>query len=381
MPVEYDHSGHSIGVEAEQAQDESGHESFDPSEVQGQIRQLTVSELVDRIRHGRLDLEPGFHRLSGVWNEVTQSRLIESLLLRIPLPVLLAAESRDQVWVIVDGVQRLTAILRFVAPEVIAAEPLKLRGLEYLHDFEGFAYGELPGGLKRRIDETGLGVYLMRAGTPDVVKYNVFSRINTGGRALARQELRNALVPGPARDLLKELAESGAFRNATLHSIKPGRMTDRELALRFLAFRLTEPSDYPGGDFELYLREAMERLNALQPQQVQQLRSDFDRAMRAASDIFGAYAFRKRFVGQERRYPINKALFETIAVALAKLSSEELAVLRERSVMVQERLMMLMEDERFLQAITSATGNEAKVRFRFRAVEELFREVATCSAD
>ncbi|SPT60103.1 DUF262 domain-containing protein [Actinomadura madurae] len=373
--MEYDHRGQSIGVEAEQAQDEPGHEPFDPSEIQGQTRQVTVGELVDRIRRGLLDLEPGFQRLTGVWSEGTQSRLIESLLLRIPLPALLAAEKRDQGWVIVDGVQRLTTIIRFVAPELIGAERLRLRGLEYLHDFEGYDYGELPGGLRTRIDESALIVYLMRAGTPDVVTYNVFSRINTGGRPLTRQELRNALISGPARDLLEELAGRESFLDATLHSVKPDRMADRELVLRFLAFRLTEPSDYPGGDFDLFLRQAMERLNTLESQEIERLRSDFDRAMRAASDIFGRYAFRKRFAGQERRYPINKALFEAIAVNLADLSSGELAVLRERSEMVQERFLALMENSRFLQAISFATGDREKLRLRFGVIEELFREV------
>ncbi|MBT2207501.1 DUF262 domain-containing protein [Actinomadura sp. NEAU-AAG7] len=378
VPVEYTYQGFSTGVEKEEEPPpaESIHEPFDPAKIDVQTRNPTVALLLARLRRGVLDLNPDFQRLAGIWNETAQSRLIESLLLRIPLPTLYAAESGEESWAIVDGIQRLTTIARFVSPEVIDAEPLRLRGLEYLHAYEGCAYSELPGGLQTRIDETELIVHLIRAGTPEPVKFNIFARINIGGKTLTLQELRHALIPGYARKLLAELAGSEAFLDATQHSVKPDRMADREMVLRFLAFRLTDPADYQRGDLDDFLRQAMKRLNGLGAKEIERLRTDFERAMWAARDIFEEHAFRKRFPGQERRLPINKALFEAVSVNLAKMKPREISALVERRDMAQEQFTTLMQDDWFLQAISVATGDAKKVRLRFRAVEELLRRVA-----
>lgn len=375
VPIEYDSKGRSTGVEYEEPDDRID-EPFDPAKIDVQTRTMTVDLLLARLRRGVLDLAPDFQRLSGIWSEEDQSKLIESLLLRIPLPTLYAAESGEDSWAVVDGIQRLTTIARFVDPAVVGAKPLKLQGLEYLRQYEGREYGELPGRLQTRINETELIVHLIRAGTPEPVKFNIFARINTGGRPLTHQELRHALIPGRARDLLRELAESEAFLSATQHSVRPERMADREMALRFLAFRLTDPKDYPRGDLDAFLRQAMKRLNTLDSSEITRLTDDFDRAMIAAHTIFEEHAFRKRFRRQNRRLPVNKALFEAISVNLAKMTEPELAKLLVRPAILHTRLMDLMENDKFHQAISVGTGDAEKVRVRFAAVEALFREVA-----
>jgi len=377
VPVEYDTLGLSTGVEAESpAPEPLIQDPFDPAEIDVITRTMTVDLLLARIRRGVLDLAPDFQRFAGIWNDVAQSKLIESLLLRIPLPTLYAAESGEESWAVVDGIQRLTSIARFVDPAIVGASSLRLRGLEYLRHYDGRTYQELPGALQTRINETELIVHLIRAGTPESVKFNIFARLNTGGTPLTLQELRHALIPGRTRTLLRELADSEPFLEATQRSVKPARMADREMVLRFLAFRLTDPSDYPRGDLDDFLRGAMKWLNDLPEQQIERLASDFARSMRAAAAIFGEHAFRKVFAGQRTRLPINKALFEAESVSLAKLSAEELARLRERRGKVLARLADLMEDGRFLQAISVATGDAEKVRVRFSAIEHMLREVA-----
>ncbi|MDN3353908.1 DUF262 domain-containing protein [Actinomadura sp. DC4] len=259
IAVEYDDKGRSTGVELEEQSDHLIDEPFDPALIDVQTRTMTVDLLLARLRRGVLDLAPDFQRIAGIWSAEAQSRLIESLLLRIPLPTLYAAESGEESWAIVDGIQRLTTIARFVDPDTVDAEPLKLSGLEYL-PYDGFEYNDLPGGLQTRIDETELIIHLIRAGTPEPVKFNIFARINTGGRPLTPQELRHALIPGRARELLRELAQGQAFLHATHRSVKPDRMADREMVLRFLAFRLTDPAEYRRGDLDAFLRQAMKRL-------------------------------------------------------------------------------------------------------------------------
>jgi hypothetical protein len=376
VPVELDDEGLSTGVELLRA---DGHidEPFDPAKIDVVTRTMTVDLLLARLRRGVLDLAPDFQRLAGIWNEVNQSKLIESLLLRIPLPTFYAAEVGEESWAIVDGIQRLTTIARFVDPISINAVPLRLRGLEYLGRYKDCTYQDLPGALRTRIDETELIVHLIRSGTPESVMYNIFARLNTGGRPLTNQELRHALIPGRSRTLLRELAESREFLDATQRSVKPTRMADREMVLRFLAFRLTDPRDYPGrGDLDAFLRDTMRTINNLPPSRIASMTPDFARAMRAAKDVFGTHAFRKRYPGQSGRLPVNKALFEAESVGLANMSDLQLAVLRGRRDLVEIGFMDLMRDINFQEAISAATGDPHKVRIRFSSIEQLLREVA-----
>lgn len=218
LPVELDDGGRSSGVEAEDI-GERIDSPFDPDKIEVQTRTPTVDLLLNRIRRGTIDLAPDFQRRAGIWTAKAQSRLIESLLLRITLPTLYAAEGDDDSWAVVDGVQRLSTIARFVTPEAIDATPLRLTGLEYLTEFNGYTFSDLPVRLQTRIEETELVVLLIRRGTPEEVKFNIFARINTGGRPLTRQELRHALIPGRARSFLYELADDVSFRIATAGSV------------------------------------------------------------------------------------------------------------------------------------------------------------------
>lgn len=379
LPVEIDSAGRSVDVEREELAADDIREPFNPEEIDVLTRTPTVDLLLARIRRGVLDLQPDFQRLSGIWTEQVQSRLIESMLLRIPLPTFYAAEADgkdDERWVIVDGIQRLTTIARFVAPESIDMPPLILRNLEYLKDYEGTRFSELPGRLQTRLVETEVVMHVIRRGTPEEVMFNIFARINTGGRPLTRQELRHALIPGPARGLLKTLAESPAYQNATLNSVSPERMDDREMVLRFIAFRLTEPEKYARQDFDDFLRGAMHTVNRLAPHRVNALRSQFLHSMDDARAIFGPHAFRKLYWGQQRRSPINKALFESVSVNLARRTRDELETLIERSDQVMDGLSALLEDLDFERAVSVGTGDVAKVRLRFSTIDEMLKEVS-----
>jgi hypothetical protein len=291
---------------------------------------------------------------------------------------LYAAETDDEVWLIVDGIQRLTAIARFVEPGAISAPRLALSGLEYLGEmYEGRVFEDLPGRLQTRLRETELVVHLIRRGTPEEVMFNIFARINTGGLPLSAQELRHALIPGRARDLLRELAGSAEFLSATDYSVRDERMADREMVLRFAAFRINDPMYYDARDFDSFLRMAMRQINEFSDGRTTALAVDFHRAMAAARAIFGDRAFRKKytFSDSERYHPINKSLFEAVSVSLADFSESDVAQLTRCSEDVQRGFVLLMADPEFDRAVSVGTGDIRKVRVRFQRVRAMFEEV------
>ncbi len=287
---------------------------FDPEKIKVRTINIVVEQLVSRIKHEEIDLAPDFQRMAGIWDHKRKSRLIESLLLRIPIPVFYVAADDNEKWSVVDGVQRISTIYAYVTGE------FPLKQLEYLTQLTKHLHDELPRQMQRRISETQLVVNVIEPGTPEEVMFNIFRRINTGGMTLKGQEIRHALHPGPVRDYLKELAQSQEFLNATNRSIGTDRMADRECVLRFLAFHIDPWEDYSANDLDGYLGTAMRKINRMSSDDRDTLTMDFKKAMSSAFDIFEHNAFRKP---KPHRGPISKALFETWGVGLARCSRKK----------------------------------------------------------
>ena len=341
---------------------------FDPEKIKVRTISLLVGQLVSRVAHGEIDLAPDFQRMAGIWGRPQKSRLIESLLLRIPIPVFYVAADDDETWSVVDGLQRTSTISDYVA------DKFSLRGLEYLRKLDGHRYTELPRTMQRRINETQLTFNVIEPSTPEEVMFNIFRRINTGGAPLRAQEIRNAVHRGDVRDYLKQLAESKEFLVATCNSISPKRMVDRECVLRFIAFHINPWESYSANDLNGYLGEVMEEVNRMSDKDRLKLAQDFGKAMKAAGDIFEQDAFRKRYRSGDQRKPINKALFETWSVGLARQSDEVIErLVLNRCIVVSQSKSLLNNDRDFDVAISYSTGTPSRVRKRFRAIDDLIK--------
>lgn len=344
---------------------------FDPTLIRVENRPLTIDLLLSRMREEEIDLAPDFQRKAGIWSNNAQSRLIESMLIKIPLPAFYLDATDEDHWIVVDGLQRLTALRRFAI-----TQELKLSGLEFLIQFEGKTFEELPRGFQRRILETQVTGYLIARGTPDEVKFTIFRRINTGGKPLSPQEIRHALNQGPITRLLAELSTSVEFQTAIDRGVSDERMDDRELVLRFLTFARTSYTEYTRQDFDGFLNRAMREMNKLPLESLTALAQSFKTTMWWASEIFGKDAFRKRFSQSAKRQPINKPLFETWSVNLYRLNEHQLCQLRDRREYLQSAFITLMnKDSEFTNAISQGTGDVSKVRLRFSRIEQLIAEV------
>ncbi len=362
------HEEPTSGVEPEDTESAEIQQPFNPSAIRMDVRTVSIDLLVKRLTNHEIDMAPPFQRKDGLWDDSDQSRLIESLMIRIPIPSFYFDARDDDRWVVVDGLQRLTVLKRFLVDKTLA-----LTGLEFLTVYKDKRASDLPRSMLRRIEETQVIVYLIQPGTPEEVKFNIFQRVNRGGLPLVAQEIRHALNQGPAAELLLRLAASPEFLNATERSVSSDRMADRECVLRFLAFVHKNPKDYETSSFDGFLHQTMKELNKLPNARLEELDRRFRAAMRRAQDLLGRNAFRK-VAPNGRRGPINKALLEAWSVNLDAQTAPQLARLQERKELLLDRFKAALQEPGFSDSITQGTGEPFRVKLRFERIATVIQE-------
>ncbi|GEM_PF-225521 len=342
---------------------------FDAAKIDIRGQSLSLDLLVKRIKTDRVNLYPDYQRLPELWKPERMSQLIESLLIRIPLPVFYFDGSND-VWEVVDGLQRLSTLKRFMVDK--GDQALRLTGLEYLKEYNGLTFDELPPFLQSRIEETQLMIYVINPGTPEEIKFNIFKRINTGGLVLTAQEIRNALNQGIPAKIVREMAGYEEFKIATGYKIPTDRMEDCDFVTRFIGFYHDYRNYQP--DLDTWLNKGLARLKTMSEAERQAMKSDFKKSMIAMHEIFGDEAFRKRYVDTDRRKPINKALFDSWSVNIANLSTDEINKIKRRKKRLMDGFIRLMNEEEFDIAISRSTGDAQSVRRRFEKIADLIKQ-------
>ena len=396
--------GKPVGVEAET--NTNSIEPFDPDSISIEPKVVAMDLLLRRLRQGSIKLAPNFQR-RFVWDEVRCSQLIESLMLRIPLPMFYVAANEDGSWDVVDGLQRLTTIRDF-----LLGGELDKNGEKTVPDAKAFALTNLEfwGGrfnnktfaaieknrdharIVNNIMETEMRFTVINPGTPEEVKRNIFKRINTGGMPLTAQEIRHALYQGQASELLMELAGSRKFLAATDSSIKDSRMAARELILRFLAFFIHGQKQYTD-NMDAFLSNTMRLINhspnisqevvanifinhsniSFRSFSIEMLSRRFDLAMERSKIFFKSYAFRKSTPGSART-PINKALFESWAYIFAEMSVEEFDALLDKQVLFYKDYIQLLKDDDFDRAISRDSSSVASSNTRYKKLHDLINK-------
>ncbi|PMJ85293.1 DUF262 domain-containing protein [Vibrio splendidus] len=387
--------GERIGIEAEDDSDLM--EPFDPSEISIAQKIVPMDMLLRRLKQGSIVLKPSFQR-NEVWNNTRKSQLIESIMLRIPLPMFYVAEDEKGRWEVVDGLQRLTAIKKFMVGDDDGV-PLQLSNLEFLQKRYGNKtwkkIEEDPASQKlvNSIFETEMRFTVIEPGTPEAVKRNIFKRINTGGMPLTSQEIRHALYEGSSSRLLKELVNSEEFRGAIGKKLDDSRMGATELVLRLVSFMIFPRKKYNGMD--KWLSDAMRVINkmpnpspevvegivgsesktTLLLQSEEEIMEKFKLAMTRAQAIFDGHAFRKSNYGDQRKSPINKSLFEVWGNILSELEDHEFNNLLVNKNLVHKYQAELFLSDDFSNSISRHSSRSKGVIDSYNSILSLVEEV------
>lgn len=381
---------------------------FDPREISIDTKTIPMDVLLRRLLQGTIILNPDFQR-KEVWSHEAKSRLIESLMLNIPIQMFYVAADEQNNWTVVDGLQRISTFRDFILGIEFLKNPsrternghgFRLTGLEFLKELEGknMAYLEKHHtALYNRIMETQFSFTIINPRTHEEVKRNIFKRINTAGVPLEPQETRNALYAGPAANLLKTLSGFSIFKSSFKGSkINSNRMEDQEWVLGFIAFLLRPYNLYNRAvSMDDWLSETMIILNWLaepaNPENARLMKDSkikedtivryseseltirFSDALKRQRELFGHHAFRASH-GSHRRTPINRRVFETWGVLLSDLSTEEYNRLKTHKSEFLKAYGQLIDSHNFKATLSKHGMDPTAVNSRFTNFSDLIKK-------
>lgn len=349
--------------------DDSESSEADPYEVQNirvTQKMITVFQIEHWISVGMLNLSPEYQR-NLVWDEKRNSALIESLLLRIPIPAFYLDEDSDGNKSVIDGMQRLSAIHLYLNNEFC------LTKMQYLSHCENKYFRDLEPKFRARIEDTALAVNILDEKCPQMVKFDVFRRVNTGGLPLNFQEIRNIMAEPKVRILLRRMAECEEFQRATKCSVKDVRMGAQELCLRYLTILFAY--DWNKRDFKQYrgLLKMMDQmiinLNSMPEESLEKLFQTFRGVMADCHEVLGEYSFCK--VDNNK---INKALFTSWAIVLTNAEYDMNVLKKKLNELRALYRKYLSEDLEFYRAITSSTGTRKNILISIEVIRKLWEK-------
>jgi hypothetical protein len=354
---------------------------YNPDQIKVRSDKIPITLISQMIDNGDIDLNPDFQR-HLVWDQMQKSRLIESILLRIPLPMFYFAEDKDGKLSVVDGLQRISTVKEFMENK------FPLKNLQYLEDSCGGKYYRTAGNRQgidtkyfRWFNLTTLSANIIDPSSPYKVKYDIFRRINTGGKPLNNQEIRNCLTGQGLRDVLKEMTFLEEFKTATDRSIKSKRMEDQDVALRFLMFYEMKTKK---GNIDSYTGYMDSSLDEFTEAHIKSKKVDFEQqvkkfsnAMKNAEYLFGKkYAFRKITAKDLRpdahKQLINKALFVCVSILLADYENEKIKTLNDSQSLLHPLFDKIAQDEQLFSYLSYGTNGKANILYTYEKLNELF---------
>lgn len=333
----------------------------EPLVLQGERRLVTqpydysIQQLVDEIERGKILLDIEYQR-QYVWDDGKASRLVESLLLNVPIPVCYFAEDDDFNFEVIDGLQRITSLRRFLADD------FSLTGITVLSEIAGKKFSELNPRDQRRLANRTIRCVAITADSHPDIKFDVFERLNTNVAVLTAQEIRNCVYRGDFNTSIKKYAGNSNLRQL-IGSGAAKRMVAEELTLRFLSL-------YQGlAEYRPPLRQFLNtymrgRLAAEMTEDEVALISD---CVDTALAVFGEAAFQVPDRSGNIHNSINKALFDAVMISIAFADRK---ALREHAGKLRGLIGDVLKDEDFRTSLGRATADRKRVFGRIRRISE-----------
>ncbi|MBF0568459.1 MAG: DUF262 domain-containing protein [Nitrospirae bacterium] len=331
--------------------------------LQTQAYDKSISDLYAKLTNKDIILDPDYQRYYNyIWDNKKASLLIESILLNVPIPVIYVAEDVKGRWIVVDGLQRLNSLRRFMDNE------FKLTGLDVLSELNRQQFSTLNPKAQRLLKNGMIRTIVILSESHPEIKYDIFMRLNRGSIKLNEQELRNCLYRGPFIRLLKKLTKNTSYLEC-LGFVEPHkRFYDAELVLRFLALhKAFDPEtgtvkDYPNR-MRTFLNKYMELKKNIAPDEAQSLESLFTNTVEKVSFMFEKPAFRRiNPVEGTTDKPLNRALMDVAMVGLSYVSHERLKSIKNELLKLYTNLPQT--DTKFNEAILYATSDKSKLEYR-----------------
>lgn len=372
------------------------------------IRRQTpsLSLLYERLHYNEIEIQPEYQRKDRIWPTDRKSKLIESILMGLPLPIFYFGERSNDNWVIIDGLQRLTTIQDFMRNDF----PLKLEKDSTVFELNGKYFNDFDRKNTRALKEFEITAYVIDiedkdANSGDRFIIELFHRINTYGVKLSEQEIRSAINFGPCVYYLKNLAISKDFIKATCNTINPKRQKDVELVLSALAFIIFGYQKFNYPTYNAFLSDAMKWINFQDFVKVKnedreeylpnssllnELTRKFIFGLNLSLEVFGRNTFKKNF-NSLKKEPISKPLFEVLVSIFAHATdTQRESILNNRDKLIQTLYSSINNDtkefakwesstfeeaERGLHyALSTSTSKRATVIFRFESILNIIKE-------
>ncbi|MFZ3169438.1 MAG: DUF262 domain-containing protein [Candidatus Methanoperedens sp.] len=327
-----------------------------------------VESLYGKYKRGRLILQPEFQR-RFVWDTGKSSRLMESALLDIPLPVIYLSEEKDGRETVIDGQQRLTAFFSFMDGKFPDGKDFKLTSLKVYTDLKKKAFKDLSEELQDKIKYCTIRTITFKKESDLDLKFEIFERLNTGAVSLNFQELRNCMYRGPYNSLLKELAQDQDFMYLLGLKSPEDRMKDVEFVLRFAAFYHSTYLNYKP-PIKRFLNEDMEKYTSIKEKEITELRTAFKNTVSIIRTLLDTHAFKRFYKGNEKNKngfwepkKFNASLYDILMYSFAR---EDKNKVYQNLDSIREALIYLMtNDQEFIDSIELSTSTIQAVQKRF----------------
>ncbi|MCF4100058.1 DUF262 domain-containing protein [Gillisia sp. M10.2A] len=324
---------------------------------------FTVSTIVEYISEKHIDI-PMFQR-GYVWNRAQASRLIESLIIQCPIPVVYLSQNSDETLSVIDGNQRLTSISLYLNDE------FPLTGLATYPELDSFKFSELDPRFQRHIRNRTIRCIVILKDTHPQIKFDVFERLNTGSVKLNPQELRHGIYNGPLIEAIEKLSNISSFKKAT-STTNDKRMKGEEMILRYFALH-NNWRNYEK-PMTTFLNTYAESNRFFSQETIEDLSYNFRKNFDKCLELYGDFTF-KTFDETKKRLKSNTALFDAQMISMEILNPSIEQIQEIDKNMVLERLTELLGNEEFYASLTKGTTDKSVVHRRINNYTDFLRNI------